>query len=581
MPEHDQVSSQSGTATKPKTRSRSNAVTSRKELVDRARSRPKALTPEEVAELQVMLGNGGAADLLGENDGTSDLLGGDHAPTVDADSSQVEGPDALLAGPETADVLVPKAAPALDVSGREFFLKRMQNANVRKLLDNVPSTGMGKFDAEYRPDAGELHITVRIHFGFGTGWDPRKEQEFQTKFINEVQASWSGQFRLSCTKPGFDDLQATPHVHVAPVAKAGDAHYTVNVDPGPGRAMVGRQGSQAGQTSDAKFFAPDVDRSAHGSASINCKIATHEAERMERIVDAFGPTTVQFDKNRAVLKDTGTLDRLTAALSAEKLPSAPKIPLTATGFGSKSEVSGKKSTLEKDRAKAVANYLEGRMPGHDVIEISHKEAAAKAVAEAKTVVDARKASLKEKGISDSLRERRVGMLAENEQTLATAKADAKLKSGTDQRKVEIGIDRQFEKTHTEDAYSVAVHEFGHMMGNPDEYFAYGQKTLDRRVAQLVASGDPLKVAEGLALQTKDKAGKVEKLSASDQERQDIQDSYAMLVESAGLAIPEFGSTNSSLMSAGTDLLPRHYVAIWEALGRITDPTLTQQDWKLG
>ena len=55
----------------------------------------------------------------------------------------------------------------------------------------------------------------------------------------------------------------------------------------------------------------------------------------------------------------------------------------------------------------------------------------------------------------------------------------------------------------------------------------------------------------------------------------------MLVRSAGLEIPAFGSTNSSLMSAGTDLLPRHYVALWEALGRITEPTISQGDWVIG
>jgi hypothetical protein len=37
------------------------------------------------------------------------------------------------------------------------------------------------------------------------------------------------------------------------------------------------------------------------------------------------------------------------------------------------------------------------------------------------------------------------------------------------------------------------------------------------------------------------------------------------------------------MSAGVDVLPRHYVTLWEALGKMTSPpliSLAQADWSL-
>jgi hypothetical protein len=34
------------------------------------------------------------------------------------------------------------------------------------------------------------------------------------------------------------------------------------------------------------------------------------------------------------------------------------------------------------------------------------------------------------------------------------------------------------------------------------------------------------------------------------------------------------------MSAGVDVLPRHYVTLWEALGRMTTPDITQAQWSL-
>ena len=38
--------------------------------------------------------------------------------------------------------------------------------------------------------------------------------------------------------------------------------------------------------------------------------------------------------------------------------------------------------------------------------------------------------------------------------------------------------------------------------------------------------------------------------------------------------------SGSLMSSGLDVRPYHYVTFWEALGRVTSPTLTRSDWKI-
>jgi len=35
------------------------------------------------------------------------------------------------------------------------------------------------------------------------------------------------------------------------------------------------------------------------------------------------------------------------------------------------------------------------------------------------------------------------------------------------------------------------------------------------------------------------------------------------------------------MSNGIDVLPRHYVTLWEALGRMTAPDIAQSEWRIG
>jgi hypothetical protein len=147
------------------------------------------------------------------------------------------------------------------------------------------------------------------------------------------------------------------------------------------------------------------------------------------------------------------------------------------------------------------------------------------------------------------------------------------------RQATVEADEKFAASWTGNLYSILAHEFGHMLGNPDEYFMYGTATLDQRIAQLLKSGDPDKVREAQNLQAKKNAG--QGFDDQDAQRSEIQSKYAQLVDSANLEIPEFGPKTSSIMSAGADLLPRHYTPLWEALGRITSPDIKQNEWKLG
>jgi len=108
------------------------------------------------------------------------------------------------------------------------------------------------------------------------------------------------------------------------------------------------------------------------------------------------------------------------------------------------------------------------------------------------------------------------------------------------RKVDIIVDHAFESTYASNRYSVGEHEFGHMLGMPDEY---RNNTTGRLGAW--------------------------------------QTSYMGLVTAAGVPGPAvWGVRTASQMADGVDVLPRHYVTLWEALARMTAPDITQAEWRI-
>jgi outer membrane protein OmpA-like peptidoglycan-associated protein len=109
------------------------------------------------------------------------------------------------------------------------------------------------------------------------------------------------------------------------------------------------------------------------------------------------------------------------------------------------------------------------------------------------------------------------------------------------RKVEIVPSTTFEATYASNRFSAGEHEFGHAIGLPDEY-------------KNITTG---------------------KLGAK-------QTAFVNLAQAAGVAAPDrWGDMTSSLMSSGVDVLPRHYLTLWEALGQMTSPDITRNEWSIG
>jgi outer membrane protein OmpA-like peptidoglycan-associated protein len=453
----------------------------------------------------------------------SGATGGGAADSGVADTGASAGPTDAGVAPLPAGV--PPAPPpvlfdsrfgacATEEEGRRRDAFALRYLHIER---NIPSTTHGMFDAGYFPFAGLMPVTVKIKFNFVSAdnapnlfaaawralggedvsrffWSDTEKADFKRDYISRIVARWSAKFTMTSTKPCWA-FTAVPLVTPLEVDTDDEAHFvaTVHKSPGPGIDYKSitylPDMAHPERPSTATLYSSDVQEEPDfGSPSV----ATSERQRIEAALTAAGASPVLFEKDKDVITPAART-ALTAFADAlkQKNPSDPLIPLKVDGFASSEGDATRNTTLADGRAVAVRNLLSSLGVPQPIGVLGHGA---------------------------------VG-----------APEDAS------NRKADITVDHAFETTYATNRYSVGEHEFGHMLGLPDEY-------------QNNTTG---------ALGT-------------------LQTNYSGLVTSAGVQGPAvWGVRTASQMSTGIDVLPRHYVTLWEALGRMTTPDITQAEWKLG
>ncbi|MBN8441878.1 MAG: DUF4157 domain-containing protein [Thauera sp.] len=382
---------------------------------------------------------------------------------------------------------------------------------------NIPSTTFGMFDTDYWPLMGLMLVTVKMKFNFVAAdnapgfferarrtlggedlsrfyWSDTEKEDFKRELIGRVSARWSARHPMVSTKPCWN-FRAIALVTPVEVADDSDAHYVTTV-----HKLSSPGASRTSTTSDPDVAHPERPASADlDSGDViedpnrnSVAVATSERRRIESALAAAAATPVQFEQNSDAITATaeGPLTAFAEALK-QKNPSDPLIPINVDGFASMEGELTHNVGLSERRAIAVRAFLAG------------------------------------KGVPQP-----IGVKGSGPVGAANDAAN---------RKADISVDHAFETSYASNRFSAGEHEFGHMLGLPDEY--------QNNTTGVLGTQQTL---------------------------------YSALVTSAGARGPAaWGASTSSQMASGVDVLPRHYVTLWEALGRMTAPDIAQAEWKLG
>lgn len=388
---------------------------------------------------------------------------------------------------------------------------------------HVPPGGLGCFHASFDPVSGAMPVVVRIcprfvsPSGQPVGVDVQKR--FTDAFEQKVPEYWNNRFRFVCTKRGFEGVTATPafEVRQSPIATA---HYDLKiVDSASGNICV-RTGEDPGLASlrDPKW---DPFR---GKLSAQFQMTAIQADQLTKAGQML--TAIEQPVELAVQTTPGqpmfslaAMERLRAhARDVEYVVQLgkKKPKLTITGPGPTG------SEIAKNVGKVMRTFGYGGefsfekngRAGHVKIELSRKQAA-------------------------------------------------------DARALVLGNVAQFPSL----AQYAVVHEFGHMLGLPDEYMCYGSNT----VSLLATHGMAAASAEEQAAIEGNMVGKNQPLTDG------ISRTQAELVKLCalfGVPAPPFGRANPSIMSTGHYFMPCHGVTVAHALWRMTRHYFAPSDWRI-
>lgn len=416
------------------------------------------------------------------------------------------------------------------------------------------NTGIGRFDANYDPQAGQLNVTVKVFVDFRNfqqTWRDDEKLAWEAKAFRVVQDFWSRRYVFECKRPGWEKYKAQVNLRCVSTSKA-NAHLHLQVDKVD--PTQGTQGGGVGWAATPPLCPIDnlaiepKDQRKLREAIFNVRMV-----QMEEGLTTRGLTAIPFAKNSADIPAPMKLKLHEYARFIHRIATKDVTGIEIYVYGGTGGTDGTfQIGLGKRRAKAVADVLNS-------------------VVRDDTAITATDSASKRSGLKTQI-------LA----SLAAA-AGNPITSTNYQGVVIVPHVRSNVDRAAEMNYIVLCHEFGHMLGLPDEYMGllHPQLTVRSNSDNVVSQ----------TLQVAMKAGDPTQWDKDTKRKADMQGGmHDLLSQNPNVKTPTFMNqtqmlgnlqvASSSIMYAGMEVMPAHYLTLWSCLCEMTWGSIDPRDWKI-
>jgi hypothetical protein len=456
--------------------------------------------------------------------------------------------------------LVPEGAASGCLDGPQGLTVGQFRDGTFSIPHFVPYTYYGNFDCSYRPKVGFLVVEFAVYLNFKldagkagevlTAWTEQEKRQFQLECQQAVDNHWQGKYLFRCTKPGWTEFVARPVFRLNFLPRAGNANYNIDVykDRRPFELTRGvpdpLRPKCNGALVPAQLSTNNIDAVSGGSfQSFHAQtmdipfkamgVLGAESTRLTNALRDTGAANVSFEAGtaRLTLAAQGSLRRFANACQ-QRYASTPAYPIRIKGRGAT-------TVLGDQRAAAVETELRTILPATHPLPRQTSETVAAVVPPPVPAPVPAPRTVHDDSALDAPR-------APRARSASLGGGSSPAPVAAPEHGATLSLDPNFGGlgTLTTDvphySYNVFAHEFGHMMGLPDEY--------------------------------------VNDVGAGAKAR--LQTNFQQLAHQAGVACPEFGSHTSSLMSEGSDVLPHHFVTLWNALCSLTHNLIEPQYWRI-